>query len=112
RPAVRYLHAGGARDERRLRARGLRRPGGADDGRATGDAVPGAEGIDEAAVVGDRAPRSAVRRRQARRNLPLAATTGRFGSSCQATARTLAMRRPSLKISARARVGSGPAERR
>jgi len=46
------------------------------------------------------------------RNLPLPATTGRLRSSCQATTRTLAMRRPSLKISARALVASGPAERR
>ena len=38
--------------------------------------------------------------------------TGRLGSSCQATTRTTATRRPNLKMSARARVDAGPAERR
>ncbi len=46
------------------------------------------------------------------RNFPLPYATGRLGSRCQATTCTLAMRRPSLKISARAVVVAGPAERR
>ena len=38
--------------------------------------------------------------------------TGFVGSSCQAITRTLAIRRPCLTISARARVRRGPTERR
>ncbi len=58
------------------------------------------------------AKRQYRRVRQAIRNLPLPAATGRSRSSCHAITCTCEMRRPSLKMSARARVGRGPAERR
>ena len=44
--------------------------------------------------------------------VPVPAATGFTGSSCHATTRTFAMRRPCFTISARARVSRGPTERR